>query len=207
MSGCGSAMTASKNGFTLIEVMAAVLVLGLLYTVLATAAMRGLRSEGTDRRRADAAMIADRRLAEIETKLSAGKALKDGRTQDEQEPFKILVEVAPADLLGLLPARLRAEIARSTDPKAPSVLHDERGQSRVRRVSVVVAWDEAGEPDQVERTTFAFDTSTLAQYFPPAGDAAKGAANHDPLDELRKQAPPELQSLIPGGNTAPGPTQ
>jgi prepilin-type N-terminal cleavage/methylation domain-containing protein len=197
-------MTARRNGFTLIEVMAAVLVLALLYTVLASAAMRGLRSEGTDRRRADAAMIADRRLSEIETGLSAGVAPKDGRSEDEQEPFKILVEVAPADVLALLPAALRGEIARATDPKAPSVLHDERGQSRVRRVSVVVAWDEAGEPDQVERTTFAFDTSALAQYFPSeGGDGAGDAANQDPLEDLRKQAPPELQSLIPGGKTAP----
>src|SRR5215470_9746847 len=138
-----------RSGFTLIEVMAAVLVLGLLYTVLASAAMRGLRSEGTDRRRADAAMIADRRLTAIETEISAGQPLKDGRLEDDQEPYKILVEVEPEEVLSHLPPALTREIADASDPKAPSLLHDERGNSRVRRVSVVVAWDEAGEPEQI----------------------------------------------------------
>jgi prepilin-type N-terminal cleavage/methylation domain-containing protein len=197
-------MTCRRHGFTLIEVMAAVLVLGLLYTVLAGAAMRGLRSEGTDRRRADAAMIADQRLTALETEISAGQPLQDGRVEDEQEPFKIVVDVAPADVLSLLPAPLSRELARTSDPRAPSLLHDERGQSRVRRVSVVVAWDEAGEPEQVERTTLAFDTSELAQLFPPQ-DQAGGEPAADSLDALRKNAPPELQSLmIPGGKSVPG---
>jgi prepilin-type N-terminal cleavage/methylation domain-containing protein len=196
-------MTSRKHGFTLIEVMAAVLVLGLLYTVLAGAAMRGLRSEGTDRRRADAAMIADQRLTALETAISAGEPLKDGRLEEEQEPFKILVDVAPAEVLSLLPAPLARELAQATDPRAPSLLHDERGQSRVRRVSVVVAWDEAGEPEQIERATLAFDTSALAQLFPPEGKAG-AQSGEDPLDALRNNAPPDLQSLIPGGKSVPG---
>ena len=56
--------------------MAAVLVLGLLYTVLAGAAMRGLRSEGIDRRRADAEMIADREITTIETELASRRSAR-----------------------------------------------------------------------------------------------------------------------------------
>jgi len=191
-----------KRGFTLIEVMAAVLVLGLLYTVLASAAMRGLRAEGTDRRRADAAMIADRELSALEAELASGAALEDGLVQHEQEPYIVRLDVEPVDVLAMLPRDLLKGVARP-DPKAPSVLHDERGQSRVHRVSVVVAWDEAGEPDQVERITYAFDTSALSQYFPSEGNAGAGAASQDPFEQLRKEAPPELQQLIPGGK-APG---
>jgi hypothetical protein len=96
-----------------------------------------------------------------------------------------------------LPAPLHEEITRNADPDLPTLLVDERGQSRVQRLSVVVQWDEAGEPDQVERTTYAFDTSQLAELFPSEGDSGGGAAaGGGPLDELRKGAPPELQKLI-----------
>jgi prepilin-type N-terminal cleavage/methylation domain-containing protein len=184
-------------GFTLIEVMAAVLVLGLLYTVLAGAAMRGLRSEGIDRRRADAAMIADRELSVFESDLASGVPLEDGLTEREQEPFVVRVDVEPADVLAMLPPDLRKDVTARMDPKAPSVLHDERGKSRIHRVSVVVSWDEAGEPDTVQRTTYALDTSALQNVFPSAA-TGDGSANSK-LDELRKLAPPELKALMPGG--------
>ena len=187
--------------------MGAVLVLGLLYTWLASVAMVGLRSEGTDRRRADAELVADLELSTIEAQVTAGAALKDGRTERDEEPFRVLVEVAPADLLSLLPAPISKEIAQTTDPRAPSLLHDERGQSRMRRLSVVVEWDEAGEPAHVERTTYAYDKSQLAELFPPE-DAAGQPVKTEPLDELRKAAPPELQGLMPqspGRGKAPAP--
>ena len=188
--------TSRRAGFTLLEVMAGVLVLGLLYTVLASAAMRGLRSEGMDRRRADAAMVADRELAALESKIEGGAQLADGRSEAEQEPYKIQVEVAPADVLTLLPPALGRELARTQDPRAQSVLHDERGQSRIRRVSVIVEWDEAGEPAQVERTTYAYDKAAIAGFFPSSGGKSAAPAE-DSLDALRQAAPPELQSLIP----------
>ena len=197
-----------RTGFTLLEVMAAVLVLGLLYTVLASRALIGLRSEGSDRRRADAEMIADRELATIETDLSSGLPLEDGMVEREQAPFKVISNVEPFDALALLPAELYRDIARTTDPKAPSVLHDERGQSRVRKISVVVEWDEAGEPHHVERTTFAFDTSTLADYFPSSGGAETADTEGTPeqeVEKVRRMAPPELRALMPPapGKTAP----
>ena len=191
------------RGFTLIEVMGAVLVLGLLFTWLASVAMIGLRSEGTDRRRADAELLADLELTTIEASVTAGLMPKDGRSERDEEPFRVLLEVAPTDVLSLLPAPLAKDIAQKSDPRAPSVLHDERGESRVRRVSVIVEWDEAGEPAQVERTTYAYDKSELAQFFPPEQGAANAAADQseDSMEGLLKDAPPELRGLIPGGNT------
>jgi prepilin-type N-terminal cleavage/methylation domain-containing protein len=189
---------AAKNGFTLVEVMAAVLVLGLLYTVLASAAMRGLRSEGIDRRRADAEMIADRELTEIETALASGAPLEDGLLEREQEPYKVTSDVEPFDVLSLLPTPLHAEIVRDTDPKAASLLHDERGQSRVRRVSVVVEWNEAGEPDHVERTTFAFDTSVLEEYFPSTATTTESGSPESEQAKVNKMLnSPELRALQP----------
>jgi hypothetical protein len=145
-------------------------------------------------------MIADRELSEIETQLASGVPLEDGLAQRNQDAFKVSSDVEPYDVLAMLPAPLPAEIAKSTDPRAPSVLHDERGKTRMRRVSVVVAWDEAGAEDHVERTTFAYDPSVLEQYFPPAtGEAAGGGQSE--IDKLRAEAPPELRALLPGGTT------
>lgn len=199
---------AAKNGFTLVEVMAAVLVLGLLYTVLASSAMRGLRSEGIDRRRADAEMIADRELTTIETEIASGVPLEDGLAEREEEPYKVSSNVEPFDVLSLLPAPLHAEIVRDTDPKAASLLHDERGQSRVRRISVVVEWDEAGEPDHVERTTFAFDRSVLEQLFPYTPTMAEEATGslESELEKMRKVAPREFKALT-GEDPAPRPAR
>jgi prepilin-type N-terminal cleavage/methylation domain-containing protein len=195
--------TRPARGFTLVEVLAAVLVLGLLYTVLASAAMRGLRAEGMDRRRADAAMVADRALSEIELDITRGELPKDGVVEEEQEPYVVRLEVQPVDVLAMLPRTVLEDLPPA-DPKAPSVLHDERGQSRVRRISVIVAWDEAGEEDSVERTTFALDTSGIAQFFPSTGgEAGAGTGTDDGFEQLRKDAPPELQQLMPGGASAP----
>lgn len=190
------------RGFTLIEVMGAVLVLGLLFTWLASVAMVGLRSEGTDRRRADADLIADLELTTIEASVSAGQMPKDGRSERDEEPYRVFVEIAPIDVLSLLPAPLAKDIAQESDPRAPSVLHDERGESRVRRVSVVVEWDEAGEPAQVERTTYAYDKSELAQFFPSedSGENAATGPGADPMKELFDASPPELRRLTPMGN-------
>ena len=181
------------RGFTLIEVMGAVLVLGLLFTWLASVAMVGLRSEGTDRRRADAELLADLELTTIEALVTAGQMPKDGRSERDEEPYRVQLEVVPTDVLSLLPAPLAKDIAQNSDPRAPSVLHDARGESRVRRVSVVVEWDEAGEPAQVERTTYAYDKSALAEFFPPAQGAAGNATADEEkaMLEQMKEAPPE----------------
>jgi prepilin-type N-terminal cleavage/methylation domain-containing protein len=194
----------SACGFTLVEVLAAVLVLGLLYTVLASSAMRGLRAEGIDRRRADAAMVADRALSEIELEIARGELPKDGLFEEEQEPYVVRLDVQPVDVLAMVPRSALEDVALP-DPRAPSVLHDERGQSRVRRISVVVAWDEAGEESSVERTTYALDTAAIAQFFPSeAGQEGAEGGTEDPFEQLRKDAPPELQQMMPGGGGSPG---
>jgi prepilin-type N-terminal cleavage/methylation domain-containing protein len=190
------------GGFTLLEVMAAVLVLGLLYTVLAGAAMRGLRSEGVDRRRAGAEMIADRKITEIESDLESGAPLEDGLEEGEVDSYKVSSNVEPFDVLTRLPGPLSAEIAQRTDPKAPSLLHDERGKSRIRLVSVVVEWDEAGEPATVERNTFAYDRAAAEQLLPSTaasgGTDDEGGNPASEIEKVRKLASPELRKEMGG---------
>jgi prepilin-type N-terminal cleavage/methylation domain-containing protein len=193
----------AERGFTLLEVMAAVLVLGLLYTVLARAAMLGLRSEGVDRRRADAEMIADREIAEIENDLEGGGELEDGAQEREEAPYKVSSNVEPFDVLARLPGPLTKEIAQRTDPKAPSLLHDERGKSRIRLLSVVVEWDEAGRTASVERNTFAYDRSAAEALFPSTaanGGSGEGSPESE-VEKVRKMASPELQKEMGGSSS------
>ena len=61
-----------QRGFTLLEVLAAVAILGILYVVLADVAMQGLLSEGRSRRRLEASLLADQALSDIEIEMASG---------------------------------------------------------------------------------------------------------------------------------------
>jgi prepilin-type N-terminal cleavage/methylation domain-containing protein len=192
----------AQRGFTLIEVLAAVLIFGLVFTMLARVALVGLRSEGLDRRRAEAALVADRELALLET-LVAIEPLEVGVTTNEADPYLITIEVKPEDVMAMLPAVLRDEIRRDDDSELETMLVDERGESRVQRLTVVVEWDEAGEPAQLARTTFVLDTSDLAELFPAEADAGTGTGDDTDEgeesslgDQLGGNVPVELQQLL-----------
>ncbi|MEM7411915.1 MAG: prepilin-type N-terminal cleavage/methylation domain-containing protein [Myxococcota bacterium] len=200
------------SGFTLLEVLAAVLVLGLLYTVLATAALRGLRSEGIDRRRAEAALLADARLGELEAAFAMGQNLDFGSSEEEVPPYTVRVEVLPEEVLSLLPAEVQRQAAlEARETGLESLLIDERGQSRLQRIELAVEWDEAGEIYQVRRTTHGFDPASVAhllqaQQAGDGGDAAgvpsdtgDTAGGDDGLVEaLGGNVPPELQRELQG---------
>jgi prepilin-type N-terminal cleavage/methylation domain-containing protein len=111
---------AAARGFTLLEVMAAVLVLGMLYAVLANAAMRGLRSEGDSRRRIQASLLADLWLAERELELSLGQIPKEGQIQEQVESYVVDVTVAPFDPTILMAAS--EELARKRPSRTGSRL-------------------------------------------------------------------------------------
>ena len=55
----------ARGGFTLIEVLAAVALLGILYAVLARVAIEGLRAEGDSERRLEASLLADERVNDL----------------------------------------------------------------------------------------------------------------------------------------------
>jgi prepilin-type N-terminal cleavage/methylation domain-containing protein len=198
-----------RGGFTLLEVMAAVLVLGLVYTALSTAAMEGLRSEGISRRRTQASLLADRWLSELEMQLALGQVPESGEQEEDVENFRIGVRVAPYDPTPLLEAIERAEKERGLPvkrlagpaqtrmPTAPAagaagqapqiqtLFEPPRAgqEGRLRRIDVWVAWQEGDEEERVTRTTFAFDASGLEGVFPERGGAGE-AGKEKSLDEL-----------------------
>jgi type II secretory pathway pseudopilin PulG len=145
------------RGFTLLEVLGAVLVLAVLYTVLAEIAITGLRAEGENRRRLEASLIADDMLMEVESSLLAGDVPPIGREEDVDDPYTIVLEVRAIDPNSFLPP----------DPFgrpsiAAELLGGDRDESPLRVIEVSVAWLEVEDERIVRRTTFAFDTSGLS---------------------------------------------
>ncbi len=61
----------STPAFTLLEVLAAVAILGIVYVVLADVAMQGLFAEGRAKRRLEASLKADLHLSELEVEIEA----------------------------------------------------------------------------------------------------------------------------------------
>ena len=196
-----------RDAFTLLEVMAAVLVLGLIYTLLAQAAIRGVSAEGVSRRRVEASLIADRYLADLESQAALGQIPTSGGEEEDVDVYRVDVKVQsydPTPMLEAMDAALkeRGGLAwkhRSPAPKAPQksdlnpnpsggpadaapvedlLAAPRPGQdSRLRRIDVSVAWQEGDRVEQVLRTTFAFDRSGLDALFPKKNAAGTDANN------------------------------
>jgi prepilin-type N-terminal cleavage/methylation domain-containing protein len=146
------------HGFSLIEVMAAVAVLGLFGAVLAQQAIQGMHYEGDARRRMRASLFADRALWQVEAGLKLGAPPQPKQEETETEDgFRVLVDVQPLDLaqLGLAPPADASDAPPSADPAAPPL--------PLFQVFVRVTWLESLVEHSVTRTTFAFDATAVAQ--------------------------------------------
>jgi prepilin-type N-terminal cleavage/methylation domain-containing protein len=171
---------ALRAGFTLLEVLAAFLIFAVLFTVLAGTASEAFRSEGANRRRLEASLLADEKLAELEQ-----TAQEIGEESQEEDIFLITTSVSPltADRLGLDldPDRGPGErSSRDDDDELPetSILSpdDAQDEAPLRRIDLLVEWEEGTRTLAVRRSTIALDTSGLS--FPGAGE---GGAGENPL--------------------------
>ena len=164
------------DGFTLLEVLAAVAILGIAYIALGSSGIQGLQYEGEARRRLEASLLADRVLSEIETELEIEYHLTPPLGDDEREEgdFKIAVKVAPFSIvvpeeqgnggkrLGDARSRLGGSGAQAQPPAipGPSLLGGDSGPggvSPLRRIDVKIVWNEGFGERSVSRTTFALD--------------------------------------------------
>lgn len=176
-------------GFTLFEVMAAVLVLGVLYSVLATSAIEGLRIEGESRRRLEASLLADAHLVDLESGLEAGVVPEIGPPQEtEVDGYRISVEVTPFDITEHLGEDF---LDQQEGDGVESLLEpaDRPEESLLRLISVLVRWDEAGAEHEVRRLTLAYDQATVVGLFPEAGggdDEAVGPSGLEDIDTFRR---------------------
>lgn len=144
-----------RAAFTLLEVLAALALLGLVFTALARSGNQGIVSEGKSRRRLEASLLADATLAEIELDLARGSLPEPGVTQEEVGEFRVEVESQPWEL----PAELQEVAAADAGSEQQPVFADASSGATplTREIAVRVAWDYGGEELSVERVTFAVD--------------------------------------------------
>ena len=170
-----------QKGFTLLEVLGAVAILGLWYVVLASLAMSGLRAEGESSRRLQASLLADEIISGFEAQMMTGSAPPLADDESERGDFQVRIEVSPFELPPTLapteaaagPNRRRGatQSLLTSGPQSPSIL---------RTIRVAVAWQEGFEERSVTRTTYGFDLEAarplLEPYDPepaePDGDQA-----------------------------------
>jgi prepilin-type N-terminal cleavage/methylation domain-containing protein len=147
-------MRRAERALTLLEVMAAVALLGIVFTYLAKAATQGVRSEADSKLRMEASLLADATLAEIETRLAAGEPLELELTEVEEEPFRVSVEVTPYEL----PVELAGDPETTAPPRSALGAAGADVPNLIQRVEVRVVWDDGIFERSAERVTFAFDT-------------------------------------------------
>ena len=148
----------SRSGFTLLEVMGAVAILGLVAASLMTASINSARISGDARDRMAASLLADSLLAELETAAARGdgsvSALAGERAIDG---FDVAVAVTPFDpaTLGLEPLVDRER----GGPPAAALAADPRGPAPLSWMRIDVTSIGGVE---VTRTSIAFDPTASA---------------------------------------------
>lgn len=172
------------HAFTLLEVLAAVLVIGVSFTLVARANIEGLRAEGIATRRLAASLLADRALAELESQqlIQTGTAPQVGREQREVDGYRVEIEVAPLEItLAPLPPELGEAASLADQPGAPSLLAapQQGAATPLRHVRIAVVWDDGSGEDRVVRDTFVFDAASVSSFIDQIG----GSENAEPSGE------------------------
>ena len=157
-------MRRPERGLTLLEVMAAVALLGILYTYLARATIQGVHTSGDSRQRMQASLLVDEELALLETGLAAGDAPLPGRREEQRDDFLVVTEVTPFPRPESIPAPVPNPGAPVVG--APPSLFE--GQSAndpglVWRIRIQVLWQDGPVERSVERATFGFDQAAAQE--------------------------------------------
>jgi type II secretory pathway pseudopilin PulG len=180
-------MRRSERGFSLLEVLAAVSLLIVLFIPLVRSAIDGLRSEGESRRRMEASLLADNALADLEADLLIGIAPAIGEESWEVDEFRGTTRVTSFDLpvpddadsaeeqrrlagIDSLDGNLGIRQSIFPPPNSSQV-------SPLRKIEITVSWpgygdpelgaEDVGERNRVVRTTFAFDLASVQQLLGP----------------------------------------
>ena len=152
-------MNRRSRAFTLLEVMAAVAVIAIVFSTLARVASQGLASEGASKRRFEASLLADAALAVIEIQLADGVAPEIGESEEEVGLFQVVTTVRSFDLASAIPIEELEVDDPATTATLAGVLGDDL--SPIRKIRIAVSWAEGVHDYQVIRTTYGIDPVAL----------------------------------------------
>jgi prepilin-type N-terminal cleavage/methylation domain-containing protein len=177
-----------RGGFTLIEVLAAVALLGILYAVLARVAIEGLRAEGDSERRLEASLLADASVNNL-----MGAALPPvGHSESVDGDFSIALDVTDFQIpkqWGVGEAKEAKPLLLTSPPGG--------GTPSLRTVQLTVSWIEGASERHVSRTTYLLDFQSVAQLAAAVPNAQSPAA----AGAMSKEGAPTEADL--GEPTAP----
>jgi hypothetical protein len=217
--------------FTLLEVLAAVAILALVYTVLARVGIQGFRAEGGADRRLRASLIADDILAEVEGQLEMGSAPPLGEKDAKRDEYLIHMRVTPAQIEIPPPSDAAARRLRAVDAKrssgaaapgakltsneTPPSFFQPRAPGEPppgRRIEVRVSWTEGMTESAVVRETYGLDQSAAqswllaldeAEAAEQAAAAGGAAPGTPPQPGAQPSAQPSPPGAIPGMGLTP----
>jgi prepilin-type N-terminal cleavage/methylation domain-containing protein len=199
-------MSRSDAGFTLLEVMAAVAVVAIVFTTLARVANQGVQSEGISKRRLEASLLADEVLSDLEDQMAAGMAPEIGKTETEEGPFAVVVDVTPFDLASVIPESVEdtASESGSSEPDQPPAAPGPAA-SAVREIEIEVTWIEGVDEFRVTRSSFGLDLASIQPLLDAQSGGIPGLPNIPGLENLPNipglQNLPNLQNLPGLSNT------
>lgn len=174
-----------RSGFTLLEVLAAVAILGVWYIVLAAMSADGLRKEGETHRRVQASLIADQMLSEYEVATIAGSAPTETNDSSEQDLYTIEVRVepfvseqatVPPDIqppTEINPTAASPDLTSLVSTQTPDVA------SYLRSIHIEVSWEEGAARRSVNRTSYAFDLTNAAGIYEEMGLASERSTEEE----------------------------
>jgi len=168
-----------RAGFTLIEVLAAVALLGILYSVLARVAIEGLRAEGDSKRRLEASLLADERLYDL---YYTAPMPPIGHSEQTEGDFTFAIDVTPF----ALPPEWSVGESENATPLLLAVAPD-GGVQALRTVQITVSWLEGASERHVSRNTYMLDYNRVA--------ALTAASASPPNPEPTGEEPAQDQDL------------
>jgi len=180
-------MRRNEHAFTLIEVMAAVFMLGLFVAAISELLTQASRNEGRARLQGLASSLADRVIAEVEEGIARGAAPPLGERENEQEDWIVVTNVTAFDVTTLAPAGgPAADDARGAGATRPAPAGSWLASPAAKtnppllEIAVRVSWKDAPvdaetqQPFAIRRRTFALNPAAL-EGLSGVGDGAEDA--------------------------------
>ena len=165
----------TRSGFTLLEVLAAIAILGIWYVALATFAMQGMTAEGESQRRLHASLLADQVLAELEAEMNAGIPPEDAESEEEREAYTVRITVGAFDLENSGDGLIVPGQVSGRDDLAKMLSEQFHGMETVlKRTHVEVIWEEGMGERSVSRTTFGYDLAAAETLLASSGVSPGG---------------------------------